>query len=1379
MSHSLNSPVPTLTTEPSIYSPQPVYHPNVRSPSLHSQTLSDFETTSKEPSLLGPPLTRDPSSVASNSTAGYLPTPIDDVLHVPPPLARDETTLTSYYRNQVLPEKFRRDQTRKSRSPHGLGASQVHQQPLNILTPSPIRVRADLVERSASIENLTSTVGGTNKARDPGPLMPLRMKRERAARDLISRYENIDLAARTPPASYGSQDVTARPTSQLSRRESSLPPIPPTIASPLRNQGGVNADRQSVPHSHCLPESPSYFSSFAQKRGKLRNSFTNLVQLLGDKAKSGTKKRNSVSPSVTPGRMFNALPKGFKLRLSKRASIESSPTSFPAKDGEGVRASKLLPNINELLKTEAIISALLLYQSPARQTHPSIPDQKSPFWMPYMVSLYPSTIVLQIPNPGLSSSSKFQIPLSELYDVHSIAAKDLLPGSPGLLGSMSLPPGFGGDIYVFETQCYGGRIERFAAPTMALRTTWVRHLLDVLVDGSTSSKNKDSESREVQGYIASALGTVSTPSLAGVRCPPLVASTRPTTTSSELAQTIPLVGDNNASVAPFDSAPSIEERPASTLMRSSTPSKTFGRAPEYRTDSICVTSQTVSVLPNPWDSPVTPTQPACAMAGRTSSPLMSPRSDRSRMTASPSISRLDERSLVRSRLAMFERNNNPSPSGRGSVRGRGGKEGSVNWEVLSEVRTGRSGSVLSWTTSSLRGQEIKPTSATEHTSWISSSPTKFYDNNQRITGPRWPFPESTTRVNPIVSNGPSASSNGSIFNYTALLDESTFPHSSSELGAKSRRGLLNGAVPSLSLPIDTSMDPKVEPVQVLGNLPPSSQTKAGPLQLSSGSAKEATHDPYSKAILDRLAALVSSLRESDAAHSTKASGLGQLITSTQDHIIHTVEDGTKRTTTEYLTLLGRIESLGRTVESLVSRPTLGSEERANLVAVRESTERIDRSFFARLENLSEVCEKEIMREMETLVTGQTDALKQIIQGLVSRANHESAHSEVSAKLDALTLAVAPTDSSTRDVDLLKQFVEQIKEHVSSLPTPNLDLPATDACKIMEKLDLLSSSTAGSIVTGDLSEIQATLETIKTFVQLRDNLDTSPTSVSTQVDMSDLSMKLDGITAMCQSIIAARVNPEDSSDNPVDVAQQTLLAALKEDAEHRTVQAQQTTELIRYSNELNLWLEKFVTNASMQMDSVGNGLSALRRDLGLDPPSKEGQEGFNELPQGAMQELRTMIEEQAKSGRDIAASLQALIVAFNEEQARNAQASKSLATDAVLKTIEVQQQEQERLLKQLASDLSSDIRGERIRFVEAMSQATSMNIHLHVEEFKKQLTHEVLALTDEVGRLREERKTIQHQIAQLFLIKSEHEAESRTSEPPPPRPLPSTRPDARR
>ncbi|QRW21314.1 hypothetical protein RhiXN_06303 [Rhizoctonia solani] len=129
---------------------------------------------------------------------------------------------------------------------------------------------------------------------------------------------------------------------------------------------------------------------------------------------------------------------------------------------------------------------------------------------------------------------------------------------------------------------------------------------------------------------------------------------------------------------------------------------------------------------------------------------------------------------------------------------------------------------------------------------------------------------------------------------------------------------------------------------------------------------------------------------------------------------------------------------------------------------------------------------------------------------------------------------------------------------------------------------------------------------------------------------------------------------DGPDNPIEVAQQTLLNALKEDAEHRASQAQQTAEL-----ELNVWLEKFVMNASMQMDNEAH-------------------------PQGVIQELHTMLEEQVKSAGDIASSLNALLVSFNEEQARNAQARESLATDAVLKMIEVQRQEQERLLKQLAS-----------------------------------------------------------------------------------------------
>ncbi|CAE6508895.1 unnamed protein product [Rhizoctonia solani] len=925
----------------------------------------------------------------------------------------------------------------------------------------------------------------------------------------------------------------------MSRRDLSLPPVPPISASPTRNQGGTT-DPPRAPHSHCLPEGPSYFSSFARKGGKLRDSFTNLVQLLGDKAKSkdNTKKRSSVSPSVSPSRTLNALPKGFKLKLSKRASAGSSPSGSPGKAKGPERSSKILPDMNELLKSEPMVSTLLLYQSPARQTHPSILDQKMPLWMPYSVSLYPTTIILQVPNPGLSSSSKFQIPLSELYDAHSIAAKDLPPGSIPPPGATSLPSGFGSDIYVFEAQCYGGRIERFAAPTMAVRTTWVRHLLDVLADQSSESKNWGKPVKVEES-------TISTLSATPIRSPIGIAAESLTNPGS-------LAGDTTTTTEPiepaFDPKLSIEERPPSALMRLSTPTKPLGRV-------------------------------------------------------------LDSRS---------------------------------------------------------------------------------------------------------------------------------------------------------------------------GNLPPSNKAEITQPQPTLRPMEMSVQDPSLQLILDRLSALVSAFRESDVAHSTKASGLGQLIASTQDHIIQAVEGSTGVSTAEHIELVGHIEGLRGIVESLVVGPSFGTEERVDLSSVKETVERIDRVISTKLDDL--VGDREEDREkMKTIIAGQTDGLKQTIQDLALKLDWASTQNDVLVKLDTLTETVAGV-SSTRDLDLITEFVQRIKSHISSLPAPSLDPLITDTSTIMEKLDSISSSMVNSAVPIDLSAIQATLEHIRELSEARQTLDAAPASTAPGLDMSDVVMKLDGITAMCQSIIETRAKAPDlaiNSGDPQEEAQQTLLTALKEDAEQRSAQAQQTAELVRYSNELNSWLEKFVTNASKQMDSVGAGLSALRRDLGLDPPPTNGREDAGTLPQGVIQELRIMFEEQIKSAGDIAASLNALLVAFNDEKSRNIQTRENLATEPVLKMIEVQRQEQERLLKQLASDLSSDIRGERIRFVEAMSQATSMNVQLHVEEFKKQLTHEVLALTDEVGRLREERKTIQHQIAQLFMVKSEHEAECRPSDAPqpPPRPLSSTRPNA--
>jgi septal ring factor EnvC (AmiA/AmiB activator) len=48
--------------------------------------------------------------------------------------------------------------------------------------------------------------------------------------------------------------------------------------------------------------------------------------------------------------------------------------------------------------------------------------------------------------------------------------------------------------------------------------------------------------------------------------------------------------------------------------------------------------------------------------------------------------------------------------------------------------------------------------------------------------------------------------------------------------------------------------------------------------------------------------------------------------------------------------------------------------------------------------------------------------------------------------------------------------------------------------------------------------------------------------------------------------------------------------------------------------------------------------------------------------------------------------------------------------------------------------------------------------VHVEEFKKELSREVLTMTQEVGRLQRERQALEQQIAELFAFFAKQRAE---------------------
>ncbi|KAG8747122.1 hypothetical protein FRC10_002171 [Ceratobasidium sp. 414] len=1231
---SIRSPALSLSTEPSIYSPQPVYHPNVRSPSLRSQALDDYGSSGKSLSPGPPALTRG-SSATTSSASTYPPvTPNDDLPHESG-LGRNNTVSRYYsaesdYGRRFLPDKDRTIARQAKLRPAAQTKSAENGTTTQVETPT----------RGHDVR-LIATGSGTL------PVVAPLMQRQRSAKELINQCEQRDSSARTstPPSLQRPQPGSVN--SSIARRNAQLPPIPLSE--------GTTVNKSRAPPSHCVPDGSSYFSSFARSRGRLRNSFTNLVQLLGEKAKAKDKdkgnlgappaiKRNSISPSSS--RTFGALPRGFKLKLGRR-------TSFGG-------------------------------ETPGK---------------------------LEVPNPRLSylSSSKFQISLLDVYDVRSVEAKDLPPG-------FVVPPaGFrfdeeeqgGGELYVFEMGGYGGSVERFAAGSLRGRKEWVNALMDAMTRGDKS------EERDDVGILSPVVRSLPTPSR-----------------KSSSIRTIPLG---------FSLPLSLRGTPPLGTQQNATPISLIPRD---------ATSGTVSILPNPWDFPLDSTAPrpgtirlaASGSKSTTPSPaptrLTSPPSEIGRtstpvslrslrtMSASPSISRLDEQSLVRNRLAVLERQASPSPS-RVSVLGRGvrpGSVGPVNWEALAEVRGGQSrpGSGLSGRTGSALG--ARPDSGLsmratvsglgEHrpVSMLSSRASEraksLLETSDSSFRPSWPFP---------------APANERTRNMTPLV-----------LRLTSRA---QDAPPTT---------PDLPPVHILGNIPPKNYR----IRPVPNPAKASASPSFSLAS-DRIASLTAALRESDAAHSTKASGLGQLVASPQDQILQAVDESAQASSRGHIATIGRLERLQQAVQLLMPKVRdveTQLSERAEMLAIKEALERVDRG----------VAE-------QAVVAGKLDRLKEAMDELVGKLGDATAHEDVLAKLET----IGNRDSGGLDPTLVEELAEQIKVHISSLdlPATNMDGPKMDTSEIVERLDVIATALANAPQM-DLSGIQAMLEEIRAQGQAQNDA-TTPSPGAAPADMSDVLMKLDGVSAMCQSFMEARARKVEGEQGVESLKQEAnekarlqlmqLLAALREDAEHRTTQAEQTSELVRYSNELNVWLEKFVMNASTQMDSVGAGLGALRRDLGLDPPTAaEGQAEAGS--QGALGQVRAALEEQAKAMSDVAATLNSLVMSINEDQAQNAGAKQQMATEAVLKMIELQRQEQEQLLRKVATDLSSDIRGERLRFVEAMSQATSMNIQVHVEEFKKQLTREAFALTDEVSRLRDERKTIQHQIAQLFLIKSEHEME---------------------
>ncbi|KAH6913885.1 hypothetical protein BKA70DRAFT_1396759 [Coprinopsis sp. MPI-PUGE-AT-0042] len=221
----------------------------------------------------------------------------------------------------------------------------------------------------------------------------------------------------------------------------------------------------------------------------------------------------------------------------------------------------------------------------------------------------------------------------------------------------------------------------------------------------------------------------------------------------------------------------------------------------------------------------------------------------------------------------------------------------------------------------------------------------------------------------------------------------------------------------------------------------------------------------------------------------------------------------------------------------------------------------------------------------------------------------------------------------------------------------------------------------------------------------------------------------------------------------------IVSILEDDVGHRERQAVQQADSVRYLNELNKWLETFVNNGTSQIQALAENIDTLCTEMGV-TSSTISMSGEEKPQAGSAAPGNTNLLSNVRQlvlgmkARDTnMASLQASVndlVALLSAETR-------IDSLTLVRMLEVQKQNQEAMLRAFSNEISGEIKGERLRFVEAMKEATAINVHQHVEQFRKELSREVHNQSKELERLQQEKQDIEHQIADLFTFHSKHKA----------------------
>ncbi|KAF9519257.1 hypothetical protein BS47DRAFT_1379511 [Hydnum rufescens UP504] len=382
-----------------------------------------------------------------------------------------------------------------------------------------------------------------------------------------------------------------------------------------------------------------------------------------------------------------------------------------------------------------------------------------------------------------------------------------------------------------------------------------------------------------------------------------------------------------------------------------------------------------------------------------------------------------------------------------------------------------------------------------------------------------------------------------------------------------------------------------------------------------------------------------------------------------------------------------------------------------------------------LDDLSRVHQK-----LDALVQGETplgvpslhrklDEMKDDLGGMDLRIL-----SSLQVKLDDIKQIVASNppsplpnseDQSLRGLDFFasEAIMEKLEEVHRMQALGNARPPANlDLSPVLLKLDELRSnhnqdttSPALALVLKKLDELreESTVHTASNEAP-RENKDAGAIQLAPD-DLSDVRTKLDNDSPDEPSLGV----PNESESNLL----QQIFDVLNQEKDHQESQRTQQLESVRYLHELNQWLEQFVHQHTSQTQSLNQGVTRLLDGLGLSGTVVDDSDARRDIVSLLAEVHHTVLDlKQRESGHSaLQNTVNMLIHKVNEDLERISAERKAMTSELMVSMFAQQREEQQLFVRALATDLTNQIRGERMQFVDAMKEVTSVNLKAQVLE----------------------------------------------------------------